>query len=336
MSESGDFTPNRNYQGNNFDRIRRAHDVHVGRGYAEARETGVDAKKLLPVKMKTKSRSPVVILCDVTGSMGKSPGIMIKKMGYLEHEVREYLGDDVEFAFFAVGDIYSDTYPVQGQAFVKPEGTNVAESVAKLIIEGGGGGTGQESYEHSALYLARNVEMPNAVRPICIFIGDEKPYDFVTREQAKQHAHVALDQVRIITNQIFEELKAKFSVYLIRQTYHVDGDSMSHADLEIRKAWVKLLGEDRVGDLPDPERIVDVIFGIMAQETNKVAYFRQELEERQLPDRGGKKKVETTYKALKTIHHGGEVEDKQDDDGDDEGCSVAHEPKRGKKSKDLL
>ena len=55
--------------------------------------------------------------------------------------------------------------------------------------------------------------------------------------------------------------------------------------------------------LPDPHRVVDVIFGILAQEADRVGYFYEELKVRQLPDKDGQKKVDTVMQSLKTIHN---------------------------------
>ena len=65
----------------------------------------------------------------------------------------------------------------------------------------------------------------------------------------------------------------------------------------MRARWVELLGEDHVADLDDPERVVDVVFGILAKEANKVDYFRDEIEKRQTADQ-----VRTVYESLRTIH----------------------------------
>ena len=57
------------------------------------------------------------------------------------------------------------------------------------------------------------------------------------------------------------------------------------------------MGEDHVVELPDAKRVVDVIFGILARETGRIEYFREEIEGRQDPDQ-----VKTVYKSLATIH----------------------------------
>ena len=84
---------------------------------------------------------------------------------------------------------------------------------------------------------------------------------------------------------------------------------MSSTDTEIRERWVQILGSDRVCDLPDPKRVVDVIFGILAKVTNRIDDFKLEIEARQKPEQ-----VKTVYKSLATIHVA-LPENKGDDDG---------------------
>ena len=61
--------------------------------------------------------------------------------------------------------------------------------------------------------------------------------------------------------------------------------------------WSALLGEDHIAMLSDPERVVDVIFGIMAKEAKKISYFKKELEGRQTPAQ-----VKTVMTSLSTVH----------------------------------
>lgn len=101
------------------------------------------------------------------------------------------------------------------------------------------------------------------------------------------------------TEAIFAELKAKFAVYYIRKPYgsNPSGQSMDGTNRRMRDRWIQLLGEDHVAELADPGRVVDVIFGILAQEADRVDYFREEIEGRQTHEQ-----VATVYESLRTIH----------------------------------
>lgn len=298
MSESGDYSPS-GWAGHDFANARRSYRDYADTSLSRAVKSGKTVDDLVPVSMSTKSSSPVAVVTDETGSMNKWPETMFSKLPYLEHEAKtEYFDADVEFSWAAIGDAHNgENYPLQVRPFTK--GRELATRLKELVLEGQGGGTMHETYEYAALYYARNVEMPNAIRPLLIFIGDESPYDFVDPDIAERIAHVKLEK-RLSTKSVFEELKQKFSVYFIQKPYSnecfSDGKMPANSK-EVHENWARLVGKDHIALLDDPGRVVDVIFGIMAKEAGKIPYFREELEERQKPDQ-----VETVFTALKTIH----------------------------------
>lgn len=312
MAEDADYNPG-DWAGHDFKSARAFYDDHAGRSYKDASAKGTTAASLVSDKLTTQSFAPLVVQVDVTGSMGEWPKIMFSKLPYLDLEGKEYLGADMEISFAAVGDATCDTYPVQVQPF--GSGTALKDNLTKLVIEGGGGGGGTESYELGALFYARNVEMPNAIRPIFIFVADEMPYTRVSKHLAAKAAKVALSE-DLTVDQVFAELKEKYAVYLVHKPY---------SDPATRQEWVRLIGEDHIADLADPERVVDVIFGILAREKGRLDYFRKEIEGRQK-----KHQVDTVYKALKTIHAGGAVAVRGP------GKSTLHTPTGGKPAKGLL
>lgn len=301
MSEAGDFTPAHwGGGGHDFKSAYKAYDAHAGRSYDSAVKAGKKLGDLLPKKLSTQSRAPLAFITDQTGSMGEWPAVMFSKLPYLELEAQEYLGEDMEVAWCAFGDVPNgEEYPVQARPFTK--GTDLKTKLMELVIEGKGGGQIRESSEMIALYLAHNVEMPNAIRPIAIFTTDEKPWEMVSPDMAKEYAYVGIEK-SMSAKEIFDALSAKFSVYVILKPYNIGAGDDDATNRDIHKTWVDILGADRIAALPDPNRVVDVIFGILAKETGRIGYFRDELEQRQLPDKDGKKKVDTVYKSLKTVH----------------------------------
>ncbi len=302
MSESGDYSPGV-WAGHDFSSARRAYDSHVGRSYADATAAGKVTKDLIPDEVKTDSDSPLIVVVDETGSMGEWPKIMFSKLPYLEHETKEYLGENAEFCFAAIGDAHNgERYPLQVRPFAK--GLDLEKRLKELIIEGNGGGQGTETYELAALYALKNIKMPKAIKPIIIFIGDEKTYSVVSKDMAETYCNVKLDKA-MPTKDIFEALKEKMSVYFIQKSYGSGSgttNNISDDDRSNFKHWSELVGEDHIAVLPSADRVVDVIFGILAKETGRIAYFEQELEDRQLADKGGQSKVDMVYKSLVTIH----------------------------------
>lgn len=307
MSESGSFDPGP-WRGNehNFERARERYDRHVGRSYQAAVSANVSAQDLIPATITTQSKSALVLACDATYSMEDWTATIFSKFPYLEIEGKEYLGRDTEISVAAIGDAGYDKYALQIRPFDK--GLNLKKRLEELIIESGGGPGHQESYELAALYYARNLEMPNVEKPVFIFIGDEAPYDVVNRQQARTWAKVNLS-TKMNSEEAISELKNKFSVYLIRKPYRKSiASGIGVEDQLIQQQWESYLGEDHIAVLPDPNRVVDIIFGILAKETSRVDYFREEIEQRQIKAEditdkiAGKRKVEAVYRALASIY----------------------------------
>jgi len=296
MSESGDYNPGP-WRGHDFKSARAAYDVHVGRSYDEARASNKKRDDVLPKSVKTDSESPLVIACDVTGSMGDWPATIFSKLPYLDHECKEYLGKGMEISFAAIGDANCDHYPLQVRPFCS--GTAMKKRLEELIIEGGGGGSSEESYDLAALYYSRNVDMPNAIKPLFIFIGDEGLYNYVNSDQSREWSNVEVknEKRKMTSLDAIKELQKKFNVYLVRKHYNNSGDSLTGQDKVIHEQWESYLGADHISILPAADRVVDVIFGILAKETGRVDYFNDELKTRQKPHQ-----VVTVLKALESIH----------------------------------
>lgn len=301
MSESGDYSPGP-WAGHDFKSARSTYDAHVGRSYDVAVSAGKGTKDLIAKNVKTDSTAPLIIVIDETGSMGDWPATIFSKLPYLENEGKEYLGEDFEICFMAIGDAYCDeTYPLQVRPFAK--GLDLKERLKELVIEGGGGGQTTETYELAALFAADLIDIPKAVKPIMIFIGDEQCYDSISPDHAQKLLGIKLEK-SLSTAEVFSRLRKKYAVYLIRKCYDTgSGNKLSSTDGRITDHWAELLGgkkEDgnaHIANLPQADRVVDVIFGILAKETNRIAYFEHEIEDRQDADQ-----VKTVYTSLKTIH----------------------------------
>jgi len=300
MSESGDYTP-RIWKDHDFGSARAAYDRHVGRSYDDAKTSGKKLSDVLPKTLSTTSRAPLILVCDETGSMGDWPATIFSKLPYLYNEAHDnYLGPDVEISFGAFGDVHcGEEYAVQARPFANKD--DVKKRLKELIIEGGGGGQIMESSELVALYYARNCDMPNAEKPIYIFVTDEYCWDPISVATAEQFG-VSLTG-KLTAKEVFAELNRKYSVYLIQKPYGDETSEKGHTTSQVRKKWLQHFDEGHIALLADPNRVVDVIFGILAAESGKIDYFKKELEDRQLKDADGAAKVDTVYKALHTIHN---------------------------------
>jgi hypothetical protein len=279
MSESADYTATSWVPSHDYKDARAAYTSSVvDRSYTKATTARVSAKDLVLPNL-TIDHPSLIVVTDVTGSMGEWPAVMFGKLPYLRHELKQYLGEDAKLIMAAVGDGYSDTYPLQVK---NPADTFEEAKVALegLVVEGGGGGQTKESYELAAAYFADVPQVARSIRPILVFIGDEHPYDTVNKDQL-----VALglsgDVTSRTTDEVFKELNAMYEVFLIHKPY--GGGNSDSTTNSVRAAWRPLLPPEHIIPLDKPERVVDVIFGILAAATGKVPEFKKELSDRQTP-----------------------------------------------------
>jgi len=285
MSEANDFKPAKWSRGHDFNQARRS--------YGDK-----NRYNLLEKTVRTECENPLIIVSDVTGSMGEWPGIMFGKLPYLEYEAKEYLGDDLEICWAAFRDAHTrDSHPLQVRPFTK--GKKHLDRLTEIVR--GGGSNPRESSELAAAYFANNCEMPNAINPVLIFISDDTIYETLTPSHAKQHAKVDLKK-EMSKEQLFTDLKQKYDVYFIQKVTQVRGNEMYGNDKNVYDCWAPLVGTDHVVPLSDPDRVVDCIFGILGKATGRRDYSEEELKHRQLQDDDGPEKVETVLRATQHLY----------------------------------
>jgi hypothetical protein len=309
MSESGDYEPAAWAPKGSFTQARQAYNQNAGRDYQKAVAAGNTASKLLPDFVETNCSHPLIVDTDFTGSMEGWDSVMASKYPYMDNEIRnEYLAKDTEISFGAHCDT-SDDYPLQVRPFAN--GKDLLKKMDELVHASGGGGSGdmQEAHPLAWLYRTRNTRMPRTViKPPYIMITDEMPCDMISPEIAEAQAKVIIDK-HMSREEIFKEVMAIYSPYLILKPYsseRISGERLPSSTKRVFDCWAELIGPDRIAILPEAERVVDVIFGILARETGKIDYFKKEIEDRQTA-----KQVDTVYKALKTVHRLPKPEDKK-------------------------
>lgn len=180
--------------------------------------------------------TPIVVAMDVTGSRGDDAKIVYGKLPMLIGQIimKNYVPDPV-ISFAAIGDATSgDKAPIQVGQF---ESDNRLDAeLSKIWLEGGGGGTGQESYELMAYYYAKHSELDinkHDKKGYFFFIGDEGFYSEVTKDQIKTWIGDTVDTT-ISSKEIFKELQDKYHVFFIypQKTWEERKDNI---DIEIKK-----------------------------------------------------------------------------------------------------
>ncbi|MFL6237287.1 MAG: VWA domain-containing protein [Thermoanaerobaculia bacterium] len=180
----------------------------------------------------------VVFALDVTGSMGDIPRLLAtQQLPKFMKVLTDCKVPDPQILFTAVGDATSDQSPLQVGQF---------ESTAELMdqwltwchLEGGGGGTGQESYELALYFLALHTEMDCWVkrqkRGYLFMTGDERPYPILSRHVVEA----------VVGDHLDDDLKVEEVVAEAQRTFtpfFVIPDRQRRAHCE--RTWRNLLGD---------------------------------------------------------------------------------------------
>jgi hypothetical protein len=183
----------------------------------------------------------IAFALDVTGSMGDIPHLLAKEeLPNLMKLLTACGVVDPQLMFMAVGDATSDQAPLQVGQF---------ESTAQLMdqwltwsyLEGGGGGTGQESYELAFYIAAQHTDMDNWVKRkkkgYFFVTGDELPYPAVSRHQVDGLLGEKLD----------EDIPIEEVIAAAAESYHL---FFLIPDLQRRQRcesrWRQLLGDHTI------------------------------------------------------------------------------------------
>jgi hypothetical protein len=180
----------------------------------------------------------VVFALDVTGSMGDIPELLARKELPTFMKLLTACGiPDPQLLFMAIGDANSDNASLQVGQF---------ESTAELMdqwltrsyLEGGGGGSGEESYELAFYILAQHTDLDcwtkRKKRGYLFMTGDELPYNVVSRYQIEA----------LIGSKLDEDIPIEEVIAAAAETYHL---FFLIPDLQRRRRcenrWRQLLGD---------------------------------------------------------------------------------------------
>lgn len=183
----------------------------------------------------------IAFALDVTGSMGDIPELLARKELPSFMRLLNACGiAHPQLMFLMIGDATSDGAALQVGQF---------ESTAELMdqwltwsyLEGGGGGTGEESYELAFYIAAQHTDMDNWVKRrnkgYLFLTGDELPYPAVSRHQIEALVGEKLD----------EDIPIEEVIAAAAETYHV---FFLIPDLHRRRGceprWRQLLGDHTI------------------------------------------------------------------------------------------
>lgn len=194
------------------------------------------------------------IMFDVTGSMGRIPVELQKKLaGLMGLLVRKDYITDPQLLFGAIGDVRArDTSPLQVGQF--ESGNEMEGDLSKIFIESGGGGNTGESYDLAMWFFANKTSIDcfekRGDKGYLFTIGDEPFFDQIRKNDVKEVFGDDLQGNESIES-VVEKLKEKYNYF------HILPDKGYHSHSSI-KGWKELLGQN-VLTLDDSDAVCETI-----------------------------------------------------------------------------
>jgi len=198
----------------------------------------------------------IMVLFDVTGSMGVVPVTMQTKlpqlMGLL---LRKSYIPHPQILFGAIGDATIDRVPLQIGQF--ESGIEMDEDITNFVLEGGGGGQRTESYELGMYFAAHRTACDcyekRGKKGYLFLIGDEKPYPSANRRELEEVLGVKVEAnipIQELAKQVAEKWEAFFIVPNQTSYFH---------EPWLMETWREIVGPERFLKLDDPNAVCELI-----------------------------------------------------------------------------
>lgn len=196
------------------------------------------------------------VMLDVTGSMQNVPRVvqaklpalngLLTKTGYVEHP---------QILFGAIGDTKSDKGSLQIGQF--ESGIEMDDDLGNMWLEGGGGGSGEESYENAIYFFANRTSIDcfekRSKKGYLFILGDELPYPSVAKSEVAKLIGDAPEE-DLTVESVVKKCQEKFHIFFL-----IPQDTSHGRESGLRKRWEDLLGVENVRTLADANSICETI-----------------------------------------------------------------------------
>lgn len=215
--------------------------------------------------------TPLIVALDVTGSMGTIPEALIKgSLGtFIEEVYSRKPVTDPHLMFMGVGDAFFDRAPLQVTQFEAD--LRIAEQLAAIYLEGGGGGNRSESYHLPWYFAGLRTKIDSMVK------RNTKGYLFTVGDEEAPPALSVAQARHIFGDTIERDYSPADLLALAERSYHVfhivveQGSACrSPASRQaVFDSWHQLLGQ-RVIPLSDYSKLSEVL--VSAIQANEGAH----------------------------------------------------------------
>jgi hypothetical protein len=204
----------------------------------------------------------LIVAEDVTGSMSRVLDATIRGLGTLVTEIYDRKPiTDPHMMFLGVGDFECDRAPLQVTQFEAD--IRIAEQLAKIYLEQGGGGNTYESYAAAWYFAATRTAIDcftkRGKKGYLFTVGDECPTPYLYAADIERFLGDKIQGKKIGVNELLTMVSRQYEVFHIMIE---EGNYMrSHTDQVVQK-WTELLGQRaiRLSDVTKlPETIVSIL-----------------------------------------------------------------------------
>jgi hypothetical protein len=200
----------------------------------------------------------LIVALDVTGSMGMVADTLARRgLGTMVEEVlRRKPVPDPHILCMGVGDATCDHAPLQVTQFEAD--IRIAEQLARIWLEKGGGGNTSESYDLPWYFAAMHTVID------CFEQRGRKGYLFTVGDEEAPAGLTSAQIARVLGDQVLADLGSRELLTMASRMYHVfhvivEEGSYARAHLpQVVESWTALLGQ-RVLRLADHRRLAEVI-----------------------------------------------------------------------------
>ena len=205
---------------------------------------------------------PIALFLDVTGSMGQIPEDLVRnQLGTIMDTLLNSGVADPQLLFGGIGDQYSDGAPLQvGQFESSTELIN--DGISRLYLEGGGGGSGEESYALAWQTAARHTRLDcfekRQEKGFLFTVGDER-YHSSTEAQLQVKLFGYAEATRLSAGELYREACEQYHVFHVHvnSTHYRNSQPLFHQ-------WSKLLGQHFLV-LEDHRRLAELIATVVSR-----------------------------------------------------------------------
>ena len=202
---------------------------------------------------------PVMMIFDVTGSMGSIPKILQEKLPNLMDVIIDKAGvKHPQVLVGAVGDWYADNYPFQVGQFESDN--RFDEQLRNIILEGGGGGQVQESYGLAFRFAARHTQTDSfekrGKKGYLFTMGDEAFWPSLRTDEVETIFGVPSSEEESV-EELIREAQEKWELFHL---FAMDGSYPDRVD--IHEKWKKVLGE-RFVKVEDSSLVCEIIASLI-------------------------------------------------------------------------